>query len=114
MRHPKVDKHITRDINLLFFFSRAMSLFSKAFSIPVTEESMKRTLNEQINFITEKENLIIFNEQFKSRSDIAFPMPYEEDSSDSVLIEEFVEGVPITYYEERPHQLSPIIARLGA
>lgn len=42
-----------------------MSLFSKTFSLPVSEDSMKKTLMDQINFNNEKDNLLIFNEMFK-------------------------------------------------
>lgn len=31
VRHPGVDKHIKRDVNLLFFFSRMFSLVSHSF-----------------------------------------------------------------------------------
>lgn len=45
----------------MFFFSRFLSIFSKSFSIPVSEISMKKTLMDQIDFNNEKDNLLIFN-----------------------------------------------------
>lgn len=31
VRHPGIDKHIKRDVNLMFFFSRMFSLISHSF-----------------------------------------------------------------------------------
>ena len=31
-----------------------------------------------------------------------------------VLVETFVEGVPVSYYEVNPHPLNKVIARLGS
>lgn len=33
---------------------------------------------------------------------------------DAVLVETFVEGVPVTYYEKEKHPLNKVIARLGS
>ena len=30
------------------------------------------------------------------------------------MIETFVEGVPVTYYEKKPHALNKVIARIGS
>lgn len=43
-------------------------------------------------------NLNKFRQMFKSRRDVDFPSPYAESTKDSVLVEEFIEGVPVTYY----------------
>lgn len=43
-----------------------------------------------------------------------FPFPFASKTSDSILVETFVEGVPITYYEKNQHPLNSAIARLGA
>ena len=57
VRHPNVDKHIERDVNLLFFFSYVASFVSPALEIPVSEHSLKKTLTEQIDFTFEMRNL---------------------------------------------------------
>ena len=114
VRHPGVERYIQRDINLMFFFSKVFSVFSKSFSLPVTEVSMKKTLIDQIDFNNEKDNLLIFNEMFKGNKSVKFPLPFIDDTSDSVLIESFVEGVPITFFETNRHPLNSVIARIGA
>lgn len=59
-------------------------------------------------------NLNTFNEMFKESKDIKFPFPIEESTTDSVLVETFIEGVPVTYYERNKHPLNKVIARLGS
>lgn len=56
-----MDKYIQRDVNILFGISKFLSIFSKAYEIPIGESSMKKTLIDQIDFNIEKENLKIFN-----------------------------------------------------
>ena len=51
---------------------------------------------------------------FKGNKTVKFPLPFAEDTKDSVLIESFVEGVPITYFETNRHPLNSVIARIGA
>ena len=74
---------------------------------------MKRTLFEQIDFNVEKDNLRTFNSHFNGNKEILFPAAYESETRDSILIESFVEGKPVTYYEQNRHPLNAYIARLG-
>lgn len=48
----------------MFGVSKVLSLFSKTFKIPVGEDSLKKTLIDQIDFNVEKNNLKIFNTHF--------------------------------------------------
>lgn len=114
VRHPGVEKNIERDLNLLFSFSHFFSLFSKRFEIPVGESSLKKTLIDQIDFNIEARNLNIFNEMFRGNEKVKFPIAIEGGSGTSVLVESFIEGTPITYYEHNKHLLNKVIARIGA
>jgi ubiquinone biosynthesis protein len=98
VRHPNVDKYIERDINLLFFLSYLASFISPAMEIPVSETSMKKTLTDQIDFTFEMKNLNKFNEMFKDNSEVYFPLPFEDTTVESVLVETFIGGNPVTYY----------------
>jgi aarF domain-containing kinase len=51
---------------------------------------------------------------FKYSDKVKFPVAIESGSGSSVLVETFVEGMPITYYESHPHMLNKVIARIGA
>ncbi len=114
VRHPNVDKHIERDVNLLFFMSYLASFITPAMEIPISKDSLKKTLTDQIDFTFEMRNLNKFRQMFKCRSDVDFPSPYEESTKDTVLVEEFIEGVPVTYFENNKHKLNKVIAKLGS
>lgn len=114
VRHPEVEKYIQRDVNIMFGVSRALSVFSRRFEIPVGESSLKKTLVDQIDFNVEKDNLNTFNRHFRGNDSIRFPHAIEQETRDSVLVESFVEGVPVTHFEHHRHALNPLIARLGA
>ena len=75
---------------------------------------MKITLVDQIDFNIEKDNLKTFNQMFYRNKHVRFPMAFESTTKDSILVETFVEGVPITHFENNPHPLNEVIARIGA
>lgn len=75
VRHPKVGKNLVRDIDLMFKISGFFSYFSKLFAIPITSDSLKKILSEQLLFLKEKKNL----EKFKStvnETNLSFPKVY--------------------------------------
>lgn len=78
------------------------------------EESLKKTLTDQIDFNIEARNLKLFGEMFKYNEKVKFPKPIEESTTPGVLVETFVEGEPITNYEGHRHRLNNVIARIGA
>lgn len=98
----------------MFGISKFLSLFSKTFEIPVGQNSLKKTLIDQIDFNVEKDNLNIFNNHFHGNESVKFPQAFEAGTRDSILIESFVEGVPVTHFETNRHPLNAVIARLGA
>lgn len=61
VRHPGVDKYIERDINLMFYLSYIASFFSPALEVPVSQDSLKKTLTEQMDFTFEMRNLKKFS-----------------------------------------------------
>ncbi len=78
VRHPDVDKYIQRDVNIMFGISKFLSIFSKSFEIPVGEDSLKKTLIDQIDFNVEKDNLNTFNRHFKGRESVRFPIAFDK------------------------------------
>jgi predicted unusual protein kinase regulating ubiquinone biosynthesis (AarF/ABC1/UbiB family) len=51
-------------------------------------------------------NLFTFREMFKYSKIVKFPLPISESTEDSVLVESFVEGVPVTYFKTNRHPLN--------
>lgn len=71
-----MDKYIQRDVNILFGISKFLSFFSKSYEIPIGEESLKKTLIDQIDFNVEKDNLITFNKHFIYNKNVDFPVAF--------------------------------------
>lgn len=86
VRHPGVDTYIERDVELLFMVSKIGSWFSKSLNIPIGQESMKKTLVDQIDFNIEKDNLKAFNTMFYRNKHVRFPMAFESGTKDSILV----------------------------
>lgn len=113
VRHPNIGPNIARDIDILFGVSGLLSYLWSGFEFPITKSALKKTLTNQLDFTIEVQNLKTFNELFVFHKDVHFPVPFEEVSVPSVLVETFIDGKPITYYERHRHQLNKTIARIG-
>ena len=79
MRHPLAGKNLERDIDILFAFSKVLSVFSRKLELPVTQDSFKRILREQFCFLHEKRNLDRFN-TYTVDKDIRFPQAYPQST----------------------------------
>ena len=112
VRHPNVGKNIERDIELMFAFCRVLSKLSKFFEVPITEHSLKNILASQISFLHQKKNIDTFNKMNIGRN-VRFPITYEQ-STNEVLIEEFIDGKTMGFYEHNVHNMNRVIANIGA
>lgn len=79
VRHPFAAKNLEKDIDLLFTFSRFFSKFSKKFEIPVTMDSLKKILAEQLCFLQEKRNMDCFG-SIDIDSNVSFPRTFPEST----------------------------------
>lgn len=79
VRHPFAAKNLEKDIDLLFTFSRFFSKFSKKFEIPVTMDSLKKILAEQLCFLQEKRNMDRFG-SLDIDSNVSFPRTFPEST----------------------------------
>ena len=73
VRHPRVEKNIERDIDMIFLISRVLCKVSNFFEIPVTSDSMKKVLINQLDFSVEARNLIQFKAEFLNSDEVRFP-----------------------------------------
>lgn len=96
----------------MFMFSKFFSIFSKKFEIPVTTHSLKKILAEQLYFLQEKRNIDKFNTIIIDKN-VKFPQTFPE-STDEVLIEEYIDGKTIGFYENHAHNMNRLIANIGA
>lgn len=110
IRRPFIGKPITQDIQLL----RMLVGLAQLFSGTLRHIQAHRAVNEistwlmqEIDFENEKENIEKFRDVYGARERVredlgrlVIPDVYEEYCSFSILTMEFIEGTPVTRYEE--------------
>ncbi|KAH7106899.1 ABC1-domain-containing protein [Auriculariales sp. MPI-PUGE-AT-0066] len=99
--HPHVSNMISRDLTIMKFFARAITLIPGAewLSLPEEVEVFGRMMREQLDLRNEVENLLTFERNFSKRqTPISFPRPLRQFSSHDVLIEEFAHALPLNYF----------------
>lgn len=87
---------------------------SDSLSFPLTRDSLKKTLTDQLDFRIEANNLARFSEYFHLHHNVHFPKVFLEASGERVLVESYVDGLPITSYERGAKQIGRTIAKIGA
>ncbi|KAJ3573045.1 hypothetical protein NP233_g2673 [Leucocoprinus birnbaumii] len=99
--HPRVSKTISRDLSIMHFFARAISILPgmKWISLPEEVEVFGSMMNQQLDLRNEVENLIVFENNFAPRKvPVTFPRPLKVWSTNDVLIEEFENALPMELF----------------
>ena len=99
--HPKVEDMIRRDLSIMKFFAKALSMVPSLswLSLDQEVEVFGSMMHEQLDLRHEARNLKKFEENFKTRrAAISFPRPLEDYSTDKLLLEEFEDAVPMTAF----------------
>lgn len=139
MRHPNVIKTVDYDLTIIFFLSRVIAALAPTFEMPVTLNEFRKVLLDQTNFLKEARNLELFNDRYSNIKQVGFPklirkkLNENEDknannntentekankieetySSQSILVESWIDAKPVSYYMENKHQLNKVIAMVG-
>lgn len=100
VRRPGIVKEMSSDITLMKRILATAQLFSSEHQVILLNfnnlvDELERTTANEVNFNIELDNLIRFHIEIKDQPGISSPMPYPRFSNESVLVMEFVEGVPI-------------------
>jgi len=98
VRHPDIEDNVARDVDILFGISRVLGKLSDSLSFPLTRDSLKKTLTDQLDFRIEANNLARFSEYFHLHHNVHFPKVFLEASGERILVESYVDGLPITSY----------------
>lgn len=100
--HPRVEKTVHRDLRIMKFFARILNALPTLewFSFPDEVTQFSEMMRLQLDLRIEANNLSKFQENFKTRSLVTFPMPYHEYTTRSVLIEEYAHGLPLSHFLE--------------
>lgn len=90
--HPRVEKLIKRDLQLMSFFANVLTLIPGVqwLSLPEEVELFGQMMYEQLDLRIEGQNLAEFEKRFAGRNlPVTFPRPLEMWSTKDVLVEEY-------------------------
>eukprot|EP01061_Rhynchopus_euleeides_P045441 TRINITY_DN8150_c0_g1_i5.p1 TRINITY_DN8150_c0_g1~~TRINITY_DN8150_c0_g1_i5.p1 ORF type:complete len:503 (+),score=161.85 TRINITY_DN8150_c0_g1_i5:740-2248(+) len=101
--HPGVEDAIEVDLTLARWGLQALSFIipqSKWLSLTETYYEFDGLMRSQIDFRTEADNLVRFQENFRHSSSVFFPVPVLECATPTVMVETFEEGVLLREWQE--------------
>ncbi|RDB28402.1 hypothetical protein Hypma_015785 [Hypsizygus marmoreus] len=96
--HPHVSKTISRDLAIMSFFARLMSLIPGMhwLSLPQEVEVFGGMMFQQLDLRHEAENLLAFENHFSHRNvPVTFPRPLQVWSTQDLLVEEYENALPL-------------------
>ncbi len=99
--HPRVVKLIERDLTIMTFFSRLITLFPgmQWVSLPEEVEVFGRMMYEQLDLRKEADNLVTFERNFMTRNaPVTFPRPLQIWSTKDLLVEEYQTAIPLELF----------------
>ncbi|KAG8678391.1 hypothetical protein FRC08_017815, partial [Ceratobasidium sp. 394] len=110
IRHPHVQKQISRDLAILSVFAHAINMFPglEWLSLPDEVRVFGDMMQQQIDLRHEARNLAQFEQNFgrdglggksgRVKAAVVFPRPLVDWSTDEVLVEEYADAVPLKYF----------------
>ncbi|KAI9291455.1 ABC1-domain-containing protein [Neoconidiobolus thromboides FSU 785] len=98
--HPNIDKLIRRDLLIMDFGAKLISIIPHFQWLSLREEvaTFGLMMQDQLDLRKEAENLLRFRDNFKDRYSIKFPRPLVLWTSKKVLVELFEFAVPMSYF----------------
>ncbi|KAF9015620.1 hypothetical protein BDQ17DRAFT_1341378 [Cyathus striatus] len=96
--HPHVSKTISRDLSIMTFFARCLSLLPgmQWLSLPEEVEVFGSMMHQQLDLRHEADNLLAFESNFAPRNvPVTFPRPLKVWSTQEMLIEEYQNALPL-------------------
>ncbi|KAJ7361547.1 hypothetical protein DFH08DRAFT_844516 [Mycena albidolilacea] len=96
--HPHVQKTISRDLSIMSFFARFITLFPgmQWLSLPEEVDVFGQMMFQQLDLRHEAENLLRFEANFASRKvPVTFPRPLVSWSTTDLLVEEYENALPL-------------------
>ncbi|KAK2461565.1 hypothetical protein APHAL10511_006028 [Amanita phalloides] len=99
--HPHVDKMISRDLSIMAFFARCISLLPgmQWISLPQEVQVFGTLMSRQLDLRLEADNLETFEHNFAHRRvPVTFPRPLKLWSTTDLLVEEYENAVSLEYF----------------
>ena len=100
VRRPGIVEQMSEDITLMKRMLATAEFFSSEHQVVLLNfenlvDELERTTANEVNFDIELNNLIRFRAEIEGCAGISSPIPYPRLSNESVLVMEYVEGIPI-------------------
>ncbi len=100
VRRPGIVEQMSQDIALMKKLLATAEFFSSEHQVILLNfenlvDELERTTANEVNFDIELNNLIKFHIEIENCDGISSPIPYPRLSSESVLVMEYVDGIPI-------------------
>src|SRR5438270_520057 len=99
--HPNIDQLVSMDLSTLKFVIWVINRFvdtSEFIDLMAVYREFKRTVYEEIDYVTETANAKRFKEMFKDDPSIYIPGVYEDYTTRRVLVLEWIDGIKINDY----------------
>jgi aarF domain-containing kinase len=96
--HPRVAKTISRDLAIMTFFAKCISILPgmQWLSLPDEVNVFGTMMFQQLDLRNEAENLLTFEHNFSHRKvPVTFPRPLRVWSTQDILVEEFENALPL-------------------
>ena len=97
VQRPEIEDQLIRDLNIFIRVVEAIpSIFIDVIINPVEIlKDIKIQILEEIDFLNEAHNMLLFAENHRQRTTILNPIPYLSLSTRQVLIQEYIDGISI-------------------
>ena len=101
VQRPNIDQLVSMDLSTLKFVIWVINRFvdtSEFVDLMAIYREFKRTVYEEIDYVTETANAKRFKEMFKDDPSIYIPRVYEDYTTRRVLVLEWIDGIKINDY----------------
>tara|TARA_R110000868_G_scaffold136879_1_gene350024 strand:+ start:959 stop:2641 length:1683 start_codon:yes stop_codon:yes gene_type:complete len=118
IQRPNIAEVIASDISIMKEVALALEKYSaqvEAFQPLRLVESFEKSINEELSFLKEMDNLEHFSKNFEGNDVIYVPAAYRELSNDHILCMEWVDGIKVSEREKLEEQNidSKAVAKVG-
>ncbi|KAI9225558.1 MAG: ABC1-domain-containing protein [Piptocephalis tieghemiana] len=98
--HPGAENQVKRDLRLMSIMAHGISLIPGCswLALPEEVDVFGGMMRAQLDLRIEAEHLERFKEGFKYRYEIHFPKSFSRMTKSNVLVEEYVEGIPMRQF----------------
>ncbi|KCV73438.1 hypothetical protein H696_00975 [Fonticula alba] len=113
IQHPGVRKVVERDLRLIQRAAATGEWLIPWIQVTGAANTFAQVMREQMDFRQEARHLDRFLENFDGVSEVTFPMPVWPYVSREVVVETFLQGIPISHFLERQDEFTRSLSAVG-